>query len=85
MWLMLIASPTKCLVIWCNLVLLKNQVLHDSTSVRYDVRVESGVLLQSYFYNDDTFNFNYGQAKAAIGKFKEAEEVRSFFFEWNVV
>lgn len=30
--------------------------------------------IKSYFYNDDTFNFNYGQAKAAIGKFKEAEE-----------
>jgi hypothetical protein len=30
---------------------------------------------QSYFYNDDTFNFNYAQAKAAVGNFKEAEEV----------
>lgn len=30
---------------------------------------------QSYFYNDDTFNFNYAQAKAALGNFKEAEEV----------
>ena len=24
--------------------------------------------IKSYFYNDDTFNFNYGQAKAAVGK-----------------
>ena len=32
-------------------------------------------LWQSYFYNDDTFNFNYAQAKAAVGNYKEAEEV----------
>ncbi|CAG2243618.1 DYF13 [Mytilus edulis] len=31
--------------------------------------------IKSYFYNDDTFNFNYAQAKAAVGNFKEAEEV----------
>ena len=31
--------------------------------------------MQSYFYNDDTFNFNYAQAKAAVGNYKEAEEV----------
>jgi len=30
---------------------------------------------QSYFYNEDVFNFNYGQAKAASGNYKEAEEV----------
>ena len=30
---------------------------------------------QSYFYNDDMFNYNYGQAKAATGNYKEAEEV----------
>ncbi|XP_061686761.1 intraflagellar transport protein 56 [Syngnathoides biaculeatus] len=30
--------------------------------------------VKDYFYNDDTFNFNYAQAKAAIGNFKEAEE-----------
>jgi len=33
------------------------------------------ICLQSYFYNDDLFNFNYAQAKAAVGNFKEAEEV----------
>ena len=33
------------------------------------------VFQQSYFYNDDTFNYNYGQAKASIGDYKEAEEV----------
>ena len=32
-------------------------------------------VFQSYFYNDDLFNFNYAQAKAAVGNFKEAEEV----------
>ena len=31
--------------------------------------------LQSYFFNDDVFNFNYTQAKAATGNFQEAEEV----------
>ena len=24
--------------------------------------------IKSYYYNDDTFNFNYGQAKAAVGE-----------------
>uniref|UniRef100_A0A8C1M9W9 Intraflagellar transport protein 56 n=1 Tax=Cyprinus carpio TaxID=7962 RepID=A0A8C1M9W9_CYPCA len=31
--------------------------------------------VKSYFYNDDTFNFNYAQAKAALGNYREAEEV----------
>ncbi|XP_028395522.1 intraflagellar transport protein 56-like isoform X4 [Dendronephthya gigantea] len=31
--------------------------------------------VKSYFYNDDAFNFNYAQAKAASGNFKEAEEI----------
>ncbi|NXP74496.1 IFT56 protein, partial [Ramphastos sulfuratus] len=31
--------------------------------------------VKSYFHNDDTFNFNYAQAKAAMGSFAEAEEV----------
>lgn len=30
--------------------------------------------IKSYFYNDDSFNFNYAQAKASVGNFKEAEE-----------
>ncbi|XP_061883038.1 intraflagellar transport protein 56 [Entelurus aequoreus] len=30
--------------------------------------------VKTYFYNDDTFNFNYAQAKAALGNYKEAEE-----------
>uniref|UniRef100_A0AAX7TF35 Intraflagellar transport protein 56 n=1 Tax=Astatotilapia calliptera TaxID=8154 RepID=A0AAX7TF35_ASTCA len=33
------------------------------------------ILFLGYFYNDDTFNFNYAQAKAAIGNYREAEEV----------
>lgn len=33
------------------------------------------LVLQSYFYNDDAFNFNYAQAKAALGSYQEAEEV----------
>lgn len=31
--------------------------------------------IRSYFVNDDTFNFNYAQAKAATGYYKEAEEL----------
>uniref|UniRef100_A0A1A7X2U3 Intraflagellar transport protein 56 n=1 Tax=Iconisemion striatum TaxID=60296 RepID=A0A1A7X2U3_9TELE len=31
--------------------------------------------VKGYFYNDDTFNFNYAQAKAALGNYKEAEEL----------
>ncbi|XP_075038989.1 intraflagellar transport protein 56 isoform X2 [Mixophyes fleayi] len=31
--------------------------------------------IKSYFYSDDSFNFNYAQAKAAAGNYKEAEEV----------
>lgn len=31
--------------------------------------------IKSYFYNDDAFSFNYAQAKAAVGNYKEAEEV----------
>ncbi|KAI8853616.1 hypothetical protein BC829DRAFT_381757, partial [Chytridium lagenaria] len=31
--------------------------------------------IKGYFYNDDTFNFNYGEAKVAIGAFEEAEEI----------
>ena len=30
---------------------------------------------QGYFYNDDTFNYNYGQAKLAAGAFEEAEDI----------
>lgn len=37
-------------------------------------------IFQSYFYNSDTFNFNYAQAKAAVGNFSEAEEVCIYFF-----
>ncbi|XP_033630957.1 intraflagellar transport protein 56-like isoform X1 [Asterias rubens] len=31
--------------------------------------------VKSYFYNDDRFNYNYAQAKATAGNFKEAEEI----------
>lgn len=30
--------------------------------------------IKSYFFADDAFNFNYGQAKAVTGCFAEAEE-----------
>lgn len=61
-------------------------LLHDSYyQHKADTRFISGhvgtrpfcaFLFQGYFYNDDTFNFNYAQAKAAIGNYREAEEVR---------
>jgi len=35
--------------------------------------------IKSYFYNDDIFNYNYGQAQAAVGSFKEAQQVKQFF------
>lgn len=31
--------------------------------------------IKSYFFNDDTFNFNYAQAKAMLGSYQEAEEI----------
>lgn len=30
--------------------------------------------IKSYFYNDDNFNFNYGQAKMMAHNYREAEE-----------
>lgn len=32
-------------------------------------------LLQGYMYSDDHYNYNYGQAKAAVEQYKDAEEV----------
>ncbi|XKL67233.1 hypothetical protein PGB90_010653 [Kerria lacca] len=31
--------------------------------------------IKSYYFNDDSFNFNYAQAKGALGNYKEAEEL----------
>lgn len=33
------------------------------------------VCVQGYFFNVDSFNFNFAQAKAATGNYREAEEV----------
>jgi intraflagellar transport protein 56 len=30
--------------------------------------------IKSYFYNDDTFNFDYGQCLASLGRWKDAED-----------
>jgi len=35
------------------------------------------LLLQGYHVNSDEFNYNYGQAKAAVGQYNEAIEVLS--------
>lgn len=47
-----------------------------------DIKSCSSLFCQAYFYNDDTFNFNYAQAKAALGNYEEAEEVRRLI--WNI-
>ncbi|KAJ3262934.1 Intraflagellar transport protein 56 [Chytriomyces hyalinus] len=31
--------------------------------------------IKGYFYNDDTFNYNYSQAKVAAGAYEEAEDI----------
>ncbi|KAI9140422.1 RNA polymerase III subunit Rpc25-domain-containing protein [Paraphysoderma sedebokerense] len=33
--------------------------------------------IKAYFFNDDTFNYNYGQTKVANGEYAEAEEILS--------
>ncbi|KAM6941743.1 intraflagellar transport protein 56 isoform 2-T2 [Lycodopsis pacificus] len=36
--------------------------------------------VKGYFYSDDTFNFNYAQAKAALGNYEEAKEMGQFYY-----
>ena len=45
---------------------------NSSTKVLY---IDISERPQSYYYNDDTFNFDYGQAKAAVGNYAEAEDI----------
>lgn len=33
--------------------------------------------IKGYFFNDDSFNYNFGQTKVATGEFEEAEEALS--------
>ena len=40
--------------------------------------------IRSFFINDDTFNFNYAQAKVATGYFKEAEELLMQIHSMNI-
>lgn len=40
--------------------------------------------IRSFFINDDTFNFNYAQAKVATGYFKEAEELLMQIHSLNI-
>lgn len=65
-------------MVQCILIAIK--VLHKNWLLKVRVPVcnvfmAMSICLQSYFYNDDSFNFNYAQAKAAVGNFKESEEV----------
>lgn len=32
---------------------------------------------QGFFFNDDTFNFDFAQAKASVGQYQEAQDVIS--------
>ena len=31
--------------------------------------------IKTYYDKDDTYNYNYAQAKAAVGNYKDAEEI----------
>ena len=33
--------------------------------------------IKGFFFNDDSFNFNFAQAKAILGSYAEAEEVNN--------
>lgn len=54
----------------CHVHIGSKRLLKGSTEER-----SRAFYLQNYFYNDDAFNFNYAQAKAALGSYQEAEEV----------
>jgi hypothetical protein len=48
------------------------------------------ISLQGYHINSDEFNYNYGQAKAAVGEYKAAIEVQTThvtaaFEQWKVL
>lgn len=68
-----IMKMVQCILIAIK-VLRKNWLLNVRVPV-CNVFMAMSICLQSYFYNDDSFNFNYAQAKAAVGNFKESEEV----------
>lgn len=55
---------------FCHVHIGSKRLLKGSTEER-----SRAFYLQNYFYNDDAFNFNYAQAKAALGSYQEAEEV----------
>ncbi|XP_062424651.1 intraflagellar transport protein 56 isoform X3 [Rhea pennata] len=52
-----------------------NAALGQEIGSRDHLKIAQQFFQLSYFYNDDTFNFNYAQAKAAMGNSSEAEEV----------
>ncbi|KAL2309119.1 hypothetical protein Nmel_005301 [Mimus melanotis] len=52
-----------------------NAALGQEMGSRDHLKIAQQFFQLSYFYNNDTFNFNYAQAKAAMGNFSEAEEV----------
>lgn len=67
-----------CIMKMVQCILIAIKVLHKNWLLKVHVCVvfmTMSICLQSYFYNDDSFNFNYAQAKAAVGNFKESEEV----------
>lgn len=47
---------------------------HRFPTQLFSLQQPPSLFSQSYFYNDDTFNYNYGQALAATANWKDAEE-----------
>ncbi|KAJ3102893.1 Intraflagellar transport protein 56 [Phlyctochytrium planicorne] len=54
-----------------------NATLGQDQDSRDHLKIAQQYFQLGYFYNDDTFNFNYGEAKIASGCYEEAEEILS--------
>ncbi|XP_038070437.1 intraflagellar transport protein 56-like isoform X2 [Patiria miniata] len=80
---LIVKSATCCLVIDQHYAADNAAVGYIGLYVSFENGVEArqtgGIGLhicsQSYFYNDDRFNYNYAQAKATAGNYKEAQEI----------
>jgi intraflagellar transport protein 56 len=48
-------------------------------------RIPNDSHLQTYFYNDDTFNFNFGQALAFAANYTDAESTLSLVKDENIL
>ncbi|XP_038070199.1 uncharacterized protein LOC119739350 isoform X2 [Patiria miniata] len=80
---LIVNSATCCLVIDQHYAADNAAVGYIGLYVSFENGVEArqtgGIGLhicsESYFNNDDRFNYNYAQAKATAGNYKEAEEI----------